>query len=249
MYALRASSSFGVKGYILQLIFVGASGRSVMAWFSSLSGGNRCASSSENTLLWFWYSSGMAVSLTGSKVVATANFASWYRFLLKRYPPVRRTTGSPFSSCFFQSISGFSCSNQGYPKIILSSPKLVTKNWNAVSFSPLLTHNWHISDIVPSLFSDPSMFLTILGGSNGVVPNPNLVIRFRSMRLSVAPLSRSTFTWASFQYRRTVTLIVIALSRILYIEHASLSAPTDRCRKNPDPTRNSVSFLRHPWTG
>ena len=113
MYAFSDSSSLGVRGYILQLIFCGASGLSLIGKSSSLSGGKCWASSSENT---FWcrrYSSGIGVSFTGSKVAVTATFASWCHFLLKRYPPVRMTTGSPFSSCVFQSISGFSCSNHG----------------------------------------------------------------------------------------------------------------------------------------
>src|SRR5258708_34013583 len=99
-----------------------------MVWSSSLSGGKRWASSSENTLLWHWYSSGRVVSFTGSKVEATANLASWCRFFLNLYPLVKIGTGSPNNLCFVQLISGFSCSNQEYAKIILSSPRLVTKN-------------------------------------------------------------------------------------------------------------------------
>src|SRR6266702_3420229 len=147
MYAFNDSSSFGVRGYILQLIFCGASGLSLIGKSSSLSGGKCCASSSENTFWCCWYSSGIGVSFMGSKVAATATFASWCRFNLKRYPLVRIATGSPFSSCSFQSISGFSYLNHGYPKIILSSPRLVTKKWKAVSLFPLLIHNWHTSVI------------------------------------------------------------------------------------------------------
>src|SRR5258707_14272440 len=136
----------------------------------------------------------MVVSFNGSKVQANANLASWYRFFMNLHPLVKRVMGSPNNSCFVQLISGFSCSNQGYPKIILSSPKLVTKNWNSISFSPLLIHSWQVSVMVPSLFRDPSTFLTSLGGFNGVVPRPILLMRFRSIRLSVAALSSSTFT-------------------------------------------------------
>src|SRR6266702_5127303 len=46
-----------------------------------------------------------------------------------------------------------------------------------------------------------------------------------------------------------ITLIVMALSRILYIEHASLSALTGRHRKNPGPRRSSASSLLHSLTG
>ena len=197
MYAFSDSSSLGVRGYILQLIFCGASGLSLMGKSSSLSGGKCCASSSENTFWCCWYSFGIGVSFTGLKVATMAIFASWCHFCWKRYPPVRITTGSPFSSCAFQSISRFSCLNHGYPKIILSSPRLVMKNWKAVSLFPLFTHSWHVSVIVPSLFSNPSTFWTSLGGFTGVVPSPSFFIRFQSMRLSVAPLSRSTLAQAS----------------------------------------------------
>ncbi len=71
------------------------------------------------------------------------------------------------------------------------------KNWKAVSLSPLFIHNWHVSVMVPSLFSDPSTFQTILGSFTGVVPSPSFFIRSWSIRLSVAPLSRSTLARAS----------------------------------------------------
>src|SRR6266702_2235523 len=163
MYAFSDSSSLGVRGYILQLIFCGASGLSLIGKSSSLSGGKHCASSSENTFWCCWYLSGIGVSFTGSKVATIVTFASVCHFRLKRYPPVRIATGSPFSSCAFQSISGFLRSNHRYPKIILSSPRLVTKNWKAVSLSPLLIHSWHTSVMVPSLFNDPSTLRTSLG--------------------------------------------------------------------------------------
>ncbi len=83
MYAFSDSSSFRVRGYILQLIFCGVSGLSLIGKSSSLSGGKRCASSSENTFWCRWYSSGIGVSFTGSKVAATATFASWCHFSLK----------------------------------------------------------------------------------------------------------------------------------------------------------------------
>src|SRR6266702_2520478 len=41
----------------------------------------------------------------------------------------------------------------------------------------------------------------------------------------------------------------MALSQILYIEHASLSALTGRHRKNPDPRHNNASFHLHSSTG
>ena len=42
----------GSNGYTLQLIVSGASGLSVIAWSHGHEGGNRCASSSLNTLAW-----------------------------------------------------------------------------------------------------------------------------------------------------------------------------------------------------
>ncbi len=71
MYAFSDSPSLGVRGYILQLIFCGASGLSLMGKSSSHSGGKCCASLSENTLWCCWYSSGIGISLTGSKVAVT----------------------------------------------------------------------------------------------------------------------------------------------------------------------------------
>ena len=58
MYLSTASCSFSVRGYILQSIFLGASGMSLISWSHGREGGKRLASSSLNVLAWLWYSVG-----------------------------------------------------------------------------------------------------------------------------------------------------------------------------------------------
>ena len=82
-----ATHHLGSSGYTLQLMVSGASGLSVMAWSHGCEGGNRCASSSLNTLAWRWYSSGIsaatwycfAVMASSVAVVRVIVVRSWCR--------------------------------------------------------------------------------------------------------------------------------------------------------------------------
>ena len=78
MYPFFSSSSknsfsifvaFEFRGYILQLILVGAPGNNSIAMSSRLFGGNLCASFSLNTFQCFWYS-------LGSSFVGASSFFS-----------------------------------------------------------------------------------------------------------------------------------------------------------------------------
>ena len=87
---------------------------------------------------------------------------------------------------------------KGYPTIILSLPRLVTKNWS------FLVWFWcHISSstfcvILPDLLRLLSTFLAVLGQVSGVVGMLNFLMSWWWMKFSVALLSTSAWVLALF---------------------------------------------------
>src|SRR6266403_1549924 len=110
MFVTDRKSKVRFMTYILQSRVVGASSFRLMAWSSSLLGGNLSASFSSNTLECHWYSSGICS--------ARAMEVSFF---------LAHALGQGISTFpFSQLIWGLKVRNQGYPNIIRSSPKFVS---------------------------------------------------------------------------------------------------------------------------
>src|SRR6267142_5156824 len=144
------------RGYGLHLIEVGASGRNLIDMFGLRFGGNHFESSSENTLQWCLNSFGIVSIVICVCFISSRQFHSWARFVhlrkatslsgscpahfraswarlktLLRYRNfvLCRATVPPLSSPSVQSIWGLNSCQKGYPRIILSFPKDVRKNF------------------------------------------------------------------------------------------------------------------------
>ena len=109
-------------------------------------------------------------------------------------PRVLMTSGcsSSANTDAFQSISGWNVANQGYPSMISSSPRSVTKNRISSILGPHRT--WRSMKLVmaPALLCVPSIFQMVLGFGSFRLP---IFINFRTLvliKLSVAPESTST---------------------------------------------------------
>src|SRR6266850_4298710 len=144
------------RGYGLHLIEVGASGRNLIVMFGLWFGGNCFESSSENTLQWHLNSFGIVSIVRCVHFISSRRFHSWARFVHLRNAtnfsgscPVRfrapsahwksplrywnfmlcRATAPPWSFPSLQLICGLNSRRKGYPRIILSFPKDVRKNF------------------------------------------------------------------------------------------------------------------------
>ena len=144
----------GSSGYTLQLMVSGASGLSTIAWSQGHNGGNHCASSLLNTLAWHQYSAGISVAFWYCLVVMVSSVAvvwmvnclrssctilcgfstSWVHVIVIWlwwwwWWTVWRTMGSAATSIVAvpQVIGGLNMVSQGYPKIMSSPPRLVTR--------------------------------------------------------------------------------------------------------------------------
>src|SRR6266850_285918 len=151
-----ASPSALERGYGLHLIEVGASGRNLIDMFGLRFGGNRFKSSSENTLQCRLNSLGIVSIVICVCFISSRRFHSWAKLVRLRKAtsfsgscPVRfrvscallkilfkyqnfmlcRVTVLSFSSPLVQSICGLNSRRKGYPRIILSFPKDVRKNF------------------------------------------------------------------------------------------------------------------------
>ena len=123
----------GSSGYTLQLIVSSVLGLSVIAWSHGREGGNCCASSLLKTLAWRWYSFGISVVFWYCPAVIASSVAvvhaivvhSWWRCGWI----VRRTMGSEEMSMVVvpHVIGGSNRVSQGYPRIISSPPRSVTR--------------------------------------------------------------------------------------------------------------------------
>src|SRR6266850_4484724 len=143
-------------GYGLHLIELGASGRNLIVMFGLLFGGNLLESSSENTLQYCLNSLGIVSIVMCVRFISVRRFHSWAKLVRLRKVtilsgsfPVHfrvslallkilfryrnfvlcRATVPSFSSPLVQSICGFNSRKKGYPRIILSFPKDVRKNF------------------------------------------------------------------------------------------------------------------------
>ena len=128
-----ATCRLGSSGYTLQLMVSGASGLSTMAWSHGHEGGNRWASSSLNTLAWRWYSFGISVILWYCPAVIASSVAVVRAIVVRSWWwcgwIVQRTIGSEETSMVAvpQVMGGSNIASQGYPKIMSSPPRSVTK--------------------------------------------------------------------------------------------------------------------------
>jgi hypothetical protein len=92
-----------------------------------------------------------------------------------------------------QSICDWKWYNQGYPKIMRGSPRLVIKNVWTLSFSPCCTCSLTCYSITPALFSIPSTLYTFCGRRRSVVWTLRALASHQSMKFSVALLSTRAF--------------------------------------------------------
>jgi hypothetical protein len=138
-----ASLSSMVSLYILQLIIGGASSLRLMTWSSGRDGGKRLVASSENTTLccWNWWGTSVRVwsfpsFSTHCWLMLTLFIYSFQlaHLIFQLLPVVVNLTGGPMIVLFFQSIWGANSSNQGYPNISRSFPRLVIKKTWALYF-------------------------------------------------------------------------------------------------------------------
>src|SRR6267142_5952341 len=143
-------------GYGLHLIELGASGRNLIVMFGLLFGGNLLESSSENTLQYRLNSLGIVSIVICIRFISVRRFHSWAKLvrlrkatsfsgsclfcfsvscallkILFKYQNFMlcRVTVLSFSSPLVQSICGLNSRRKGYPRIILSFPKDVRKNF------------------------------------------------------------------------------------------------------------------------
>ena len=128
-----ATCRLGSSGYTLQLMVSSASGLSTMAWSHGHEGGNRWASSSLNTLAWCWYSFGISVIFWYCPAVIASSVAVVHVIVVRSWWQcgwiVRRTMGSEETSMVAvpHVIGGSNRASQGYPRIISSPPRSVTR--------------------------------------------------------------------------------------------------------------------------
>src|ERR1700692_471594 len=153
-------------------------------------------------------------------------------------PRVLITSGciSSASTDSFQLMSGWNAASQGYPRIISSSPKSVTKNFMSSVFDPHRTWRSTKSVMAPALLCVPSIFQTVLGFFNLRLP---IFICFRILvliKLSVAPEStRTCFSAFLCEDCKRVGIL-----RLLYLHANTLFTPNTHaqtagvaCFKNP----------------
>ena len=135
--------------------------------------------------------------------------------------------------------------SQGYPRIILSSPRLVTKKHMGSFFSPVVTSRVVNSLSSPALLGVPSMFHIFRAASKGIVPIPNCFSSQGSRKLSVAPESTRT-SW---------TAIFCAVSKCmgtfkdLYWLYCTLEMPKALAQAAGfEPTKNPSSQRLSLWS-
>ena len=78
---------------------------------------------------------------------------------------------------------------KGYPKIILSLPRLVMKNWSFLVWFWCHISSSTFSVVLPDLLRLSSTFLAVLGLESGVVGMLNFLMSQWWMKFSVALLS------------------------------------------------------------
>ena len=100
-------------------------------------------------------------------------------------------TTVPFIVPFFQSGSGLVMARKGYPKIILSLPRLVMKNWSFLVWLWCCISSSTFCVILPGLLRLPLTFLAVLGCESGVVGMLNFLMSQWWMKFSMALLSTS----------------------------------------------------------
>src|SRR6266478_5229294 len=144
-----------------------------MAWSSSRFGGNLSASFSSNTFECCWYSLGIcsAGAMEVSFFLAHALGQGMSTF--------------PFS----QSIRGLKVRSQGYPNIIQSSPRLVSKKRVTCLWCPLWMVISQYLSIHPAWLAVPSTLVSRIGCSRVSVWIPSRFVVLWSMKLSIALLS------------------------------------------------------------
>ena len=138
----------------------------------------------------------------------------------------------------FQSISGWNTANQGYPRMISSSPRSVTKNHIS---STLGSHQtWRLMKLVmaPALLCIPSIFQMVLGFGSFRLP---IFMNFRTLvliKLSVAPESTST----SFPVFRCEDCNRVGIFKLLCLHVNTLFIP-----KIVRAQTDGVAHLKNPY--
>jgi hypothetical protein len=155
-------------------------------------------------------------------------------------PSVLMISGCILSSrtASFQSILGWNAANQGYPRMISSSPRSVTRNFMSSVLDPHRTWRSTKLVIVPALLWVPSMFQIALGFFRFRDPILNLFRSFVLMKLSVAPESTRTCLSALVceDCKR------VGIRKLLYLHAKTVFTPKVRAQavgvaplKNPCP--------------
>ena len=137
----------------------------------------------------------------------------------------------------FQSISGWNVANQGYPRMISSSPRSVTKNHISLTLGPHQT--WRSTKLVmaPALLCVPSIFQMVLSfGSFRLL----IFMYFRTMvlmKLSVASESTRTSFLAFWCEDNRV-----GICRLLCLHANTLFIPKIVCTQT-----DGVAHLKNPY--
>ena len=155
----------------------GASFFKLMVWSSSHFGGNLSASSSSNTFKCCWYSFGICLVRAMEVFLLTHAFGHG----IMTFP-------------FSQSTWGLKVRSHGYPNIMWSSPRLVSKNRVVCLWCLLWIVILQYHSIRPASLVVPSTLVSWIGCFRGSVWIPSRSVVWWSMKLSIAPLSSKAFS-------------------------------------------------------
>jgi hypothetical protein len=103
---------------------------------------------------------------------------------------------TPSSLCLAQFIYRENSLNHRYPRIIQSVPRLVIKKVCTTSLFPCAMHSLQKCVRVSAWFIGPSALVTLCGHFRGYFATCRASTVLRSMRFSMAPLSKRVFTSA-----------------------------------------------------
>ena len=140
-------------------------------------------------------------------------------------------------SSLCESISGWNTANQGYPRIISSSPRSITRNCISLTLGPHQTWRSTKSVMVPALLCVPSIFQMVLGFGSFRLP---IFMYFRILvliKLSMAPESMRT-SFLAFWYedcnRVGIFKLLCLRANMLFIPKI-VHAQTDRVAHLENP--------------